>query len=79
MLSIGKLLVIGAVIVIVYYVFFRGKKTVADKSSKTEKRDDTQKIEETMVECAKCSTFVSQKEAVIKEGSYYCSKECALS
>lgn len=76
MFSITKLLVIAAVIVIIYYVFFRGKKSAVNEP---ERKNDDKKIEENMVECEKCSTFVSQKEAIIKDGKYFCSKECALS
>jgi uncharacterized protein len=30
-----------------------------------------------MIECAKCTTFVSDKEAIIKDGHFFCSRECA--
>ena len=30
-----------------------------------------------MVECQKCGLFISSKDAIIKNGKYYCSKECA--
>ncbi len=30
----------------------------------------------TLVECSKCSVFVTKKEAVLKAGKYYCD-ECA--
>jgi len=79
MISITKLLAIAAIIIIIYYVFFRGKKTTADNANEAETKNDDKKLEDTMVECAKCSTFVSQKEAIIKDGKYFCSKECALS
>ncbi|ANV97952.1 hypothetical protein BBW65_03675 [Helicobacter enhydrae] len=34
--------------------------------------------DETMVECHKCQTFISQKEAILSNGHYYCSKNCLL-
>jgi len=33
--------------------------------------------EDTLVECAKCGTFVTDKESIIVQGEVYCSKECA--
>ncbi|MDD3324373.1 MAG: PP0621 family protein [Sulfurospirillaceae bacterium] len=63
---IMKILIFIAILVIIYMVFF--KKT----------KGKEKKIEgEAMVECEKCSTFVSDKEAIIKDGHFYCSKECA--
>ena len=58
-------IVVGAV-----YLFFIKERTASEPSSKKED-------EEVMVECSKCKTFISTKEAIIKDGKYYCSKECA--
>ena len=42
------------------------------------KSKDEKKLEgDTLVECEKCSTFVTAKEAIIVGGKYYCSLECA--
>ena len=41
-------------------------------------KNPKQPSEEIMLECEKCGTYISSKEAIIKEGAYYCSKECAL-
>lgn len=78
MLSLPKLLVIALVIGAVYYLFFRKptkkrEETTTDSSSKQQDK----KLDDVMVECAKCGTFVSSKEAIIKDGRYFCSKECA--
>ena len=59
-----KILILVAIIAAVYYFFFKAKPI-------------TKQDEETLVECKKCHTFVSSKEAIIKDGKYYCSKECA--
>lgn len=77
MLSLPKLLVIALVIGAIYYLFFRkpAKKTEETTGSGPSKKD--KKLEDIMVECAKCGTFVSSKEALIKDGQYFCSKECA--
>ena len=77
MLSLPKLLVIALVIAAVYYLFFRKPvKKTEDTSGNGQKKQD-KKPEDLMVECAKCGTFVSSKEALIKDGRYFCSKECA--
>lgn len=66
-----KILSLIAVLFLVYFFFFR-KKSVPNKTN------EKKKISETMVECSKCSTFVSSKESFIKDGNFYCSKECML-
>ncbi len=58
------MLILAAIIAGVYYFFIKAKPS-------------TKQDEETLVECEKCHTFVSSKEAIIKDGKYYCSKECA--
>lgn len=47
------------------------------KTSKKEKKEKKNIDGDTMVECSNCSVFVSQSEAIIKDGKFYCSKECA--
>ncbi len=63
MLSIPKLLVFALIIGVIYFMFFKKKK---ESSSE----------EQTMVECSKCGVFVSSKDAFVKDGKFYCSKEC---
>ena len=60
-----KILLIAAVIGGIYYFFIKKKPIIEEKET------------DTMVECDKCGTYVSNKEAIIKNGKYYCSKECA--
>lgn len=68
-----KILMLGVVIFCIYFFFFKTKRT-EDVLKSTKKKT----IEgETMVECKHCSTFISDKEAIIKDGMFYCSKECA--
>ena len=59
-----KILLFAAVVAAVYFFFIK-KKPLPPKE------------DETMVACTKCGTFVSTKEAIIKDGRFYCSKECA--
>lgn len=65
------LLVIG-VIAVVYFVFIKKRPAVASKTKTQNKEVD----DDTLVPCTTCGTFVSVKEAFIKEGNYYCSKTC---
>ena len=62
-----KILILVAIIAGVYYFFIKAKPITHKKS----------KDEDIMVECEACHTFVSSKEAIIKDGKYYCSKKCA--
>ena len=71
---IFKLLVFAIVVFIVYTLFF---KTGAVEQSKKKRREDKKIDSDTMVECVKCSVFVSEKEAIIKDGKFFCSRECA--
>lgn len=66
-----KYILLGVIIYLIYIFFFRAKR--GDVEQKKDKKEDSQ----TMVECEKCSVFVSGKEAILKNGKYYCSKECA--
>ncbi len=64
-----KLLLLAVVIGIVYIFFIK------QKPKKSEKKESLG--EEIMLECHRCKTYVSNKEAIIKDGRFYCSKECA--
>jgi len=66
----GKLVLILIIGAIIYFLFF--KKTLPKESDKPKKMND-----DDMVECSRCGVYVNIKEAVIKDGKYYCSKECA--
>ena len=70
-----KILVLILVLMAVYYIFFNKSEK---KNRKKHHHKENDKISgETMIECAKCGTYVSAKEAIIKDGKYYCSTECA--
>ncbi len=64
-----KYIVAGIIIYLAYIFLFRDKKISGENSA--DKTDS-----QTMVECNKCSVFISSDEAVIREGKYYCSREC---
>ncbi|TLD84024.1 hypothetical protein LS70_004250 [Helicobacter sp. MIT 11-5569] len=52
----------------IYFFFFRKPK----ESQKKEHKKDS-----IMLECNTCGIYVSSEEAIIQDGKYYCSKECA--
>jgi uncharacterized protein len=74
MLSLPKLLVIALVLGAIYYFFFRTPKPKPDQNNTTKKNQD--KIEDAMSECPSCGTFVSVDDSFIKNGQYFCSKNC---
>ena len=53
------------------YKFFGGKLPSLGGKSKEEKKLD----DDTLVECEKCSTYVTVKESILMNGKYYCD-EC---
>lgn len=67
-----KILAIAVVLFLVYIVLFKKDR----EKNVTKKEND--KIEDVMVECPNCSTFVSKKEAILSNGHFFCSKECLL-
>lgn len=69
-----KILIFALVVFLIYIFFFKNKR----KEEIQESKKHTKVIDgETMVECAKCATYISDKESIIKDGAFYCSKECA--
>ncbi len=76
---IFKLIILALVVYVVYMLFFKEgnlidkMKEAAPKPSKKGNDPDV----DTVVECQKCGVYVSIEEAILKDGKYYCSKECA--
>ena len=73
---IFKLIILAAVIYGVYILFFRNGNLV-EKMAQTKPKSKKNETVETVVECKKCGIYISTDEAVIKDGKYYCSNECA--
>ena len=65
-------LLIFAVVAVLVYRFFGGKLPSIGRTAAQKKLDD-----DTLVECAKCDTYVTVKESIMVQGKYYCSDECA--
>jgi uncharacterized protein len=66
-----KAIFIIALLFLVYIYFFKKNR---EKDIQNKKKDE--KIIDEMVECPSCKTYVSQKEALLSNGKFYCSKEC---
>jgi len=69
-----KIMIFATLIAVIYFKFF--KKPLARKPSQDIKKKSKDKSEEIMVECKECGTYISNTEAIIKDGDYYCSQEC---
>lgn len=70
-----KIALFCLVVFLVYIFFFKNKRKV---DIQEEKAKNSRILEgDTMVECKQCATFISHKEAIIVDGAFYCSKECA--
>ncbi|PAF53281.1 hypothetical protein BKH42_06585 [Helicobacter sp. 13S00482-2] len=63
------LIVLLVIALIVWFFFFR-------KSPIDKKKYPKNSQEETMVECCRCGTYVSSKEAIMVGKKYFCSKKC---
>ena len=73
-----KLVFTIAVIGAIYYFLIKKPQVTQKRQERAEaEKGKPKKDEEIMVECDKCGTYVSSHEAIIKNGVYYCSKECA--
>ncbi|TLP35813.1 PP0621 family protein [Arcobacter arenosus] len=66
-----KILAVAVVLFLIYIVLFK-----KDREKSVKQEDE--KIEDIMVECPTCSTFVSKKEAILSNGHFFCSKECLI-
>jgi uncharacterized protein len=76
---IFKILAVAAVLFLVYIVFFK-KNREKDNEIINERRraKKNENIQDEMVECPTCKTYISKDEAVLSNGKFYCSKECLL-
>lgn len=64
-------LLIFAIVAVLIYKFFGGKFPKIGRTAYQKKLD-----QDTLVECRKCSTYVTVKESIVVSNAYYCSKEC---
>lgn len=67
-----KIIAVIIVAFLVYILFFKKSREKDLVNKKNEK------IEDEMIECPTCGTYVSSNEAIVSNGRFYCSKECLL-
>ena len=67
-----KVLAVIFIIFLIYILFFKRNRERNIKNKRNEM------IEDEMVEFPTCKTYVSQKEAILSNGKFYCSKDCLL-
>ena len=67
-----KIVAVVIVAFLVYILFFKKNREKELFAKKNEK------ITDEMMECPTCKTYVSQKEAILSNGKFYCSKDCLL-
>jgi len=65
-------IVVAVLIAVIYFIYIKKKPLSGEKKSS---KDDKQSGDD-MVACKKCDTYITLDDALIKDGSYYCSKEC---
>jgi len=70
-----KVLALAAIFFVIYVIFF--KKSNSEMQSNRKKNKKQIPKGDIMMECKECKTFVSEDEAIIKDGEFYCSKKCA--
>lgn len=68
-----KLLAVVAVLFLLYIIFFKKNRVTNNDSQQNTKKEE---IEDVLVECPSCGTFVSKDDAILSNGKYYCSNEC---
>ena len=67
-------IIVAVLIALVYFVFIKKKPLPGENNKPKSKKDKLN--EDDMVECKKCGTYITLKEALLKEGQYFCSDEC---
>jgi uncharacterized protein len=65
-----KIVAVIVIIFLIYILFFKKNREKELFAKKNER------ITDEMMECPTCKTYVSQKEALLSNGKFYCSKEC---
>jgi uncharacterized protein len=68
-----KFALIIIVLITLWFVLFRKPNRNARKNCDS---SHTSRDEEVMVQCAQCQTYVSHKEALIRNGQFFCSNTC---
>lgn len=67
-------IVVIVLIAVVYFLFIKSKPL--SNKNETKKKRSEKLDEDDMVECKKCGTYITLNEALLQDGSYFCSDEC---
>jgi len=70
-----KALLLAGIFYVIYIMFFKKPNKEVEQGRKKSKKNPPKG--DVMIECVVCETFVSEDEAIIKDGKFYCSKKCA--
>jgi uncharacterized protein len=70
-----KALLLAGILFVIYIMFFKKTDNVEKRSNKKATKPTPKG--DIMMACEECETFVSEDEAIIKDGKFYCSKKCA--
>ncbi|MGE4294228.1 MAG: PP0621 family protein [Campylobacterales bacterium] len=65
-MSLTKILVLALILGAIYFLLFKKKKPKTPKDEGEE-----------LIPCEACGTYISPKEAILKDGRFFCSKSCA--
>jgi hypothetical protein len=68
-------LIIFAIVAVIIYRFTGGKVPYMDKKKPSDEKHEFGKIETTS-ECATCSTYMTEEDAIIYQKKAYCSNKC---
>ncbi len=72
-----KIILFGLILFVVYRLFGGRLPTFGGQRNETLSKEEKRKIDQdTLVECAKCGTYVTYKESIARGEKIYCSKEC---
>ena len=69
-----QFVIIGLVIAVVYFIYFK-KKPQKTQGKSTKKKEKNSQAED-MIECASCGVYSELGESILSNGKYYCSNEC---
>jgi late competence protein required for DNA uptake (superfamily II DNA/RNA helicase) len=71
-----KILLLVVILIAIYFIFFKKKRKVESKEPYRDRRDD--QIVNDLIPCEHCGTLTPQSEAIISNGTYYCSDSCIV-
>ncbi|HIP55032.1 MAG TPA: hypothetical protein EYH11_06125 [Sulfurimonas autotrophica] len=68
-----KIVIVGAVIAAIYFLFFKTKPEIKVTKKESKKSDADE-----MVECTTCGVYAEVQESILSNGKYYCCRECLM-